>query len=137
MVIITDYKSGDFHLKGYHIEYLVKFGFISDALETYLNVQMIWWLLFVFDMDSINKNSKCPYCTPHPESVKGSVPAMITCTQKIFLIMKIRHRKKHLCTQSMEWKHCLCIETRKMLFPSHWLLYTEFFSDNAFLLMQK
>ena len=57
MVIIIDYKSGDFYLKGSHIEYLVKSGLISDALETYnTNAQI----------DSINTNAKyvCIYCTP-------------------------------------------------------------------------
>ena len=34
MAILTDYKSGDFCLKK-DIEYLLKFGFISDLVETY------------------------------------------------------------------------------------------------------
>ena len=35
MVLIIDYKSVDFYLKECHSEYLVKYGFITDALETY------------------------------------------------------------------------------------------------------
>ena len=42
MVIITDHKSDVFYLKEHHIECLVKFGFITDALETYdVNAQMM------------------------------------------------------------------------------------------------
>ena len=49
MVIISDYKSDDFYLKGYHIEY-------TSPKIRYCPIEL--------DIDSINKDTKYTYCTP-------------------------------------------------------------------------
>ena len=49
MLIITDYKSGEFYLKKYYIEY-------TSAKIKYCPIE--------FDIDSIQKDTNCIYCTP-------------------------------------------------------------------------
>ena len=49
MVILTNYKSGDFYLEGYHIE------FTSPKVK-YCPIE--------FDIDSINEGTKYTCCTP-------------------------------------------------------------------------
>ena len=48
MVIITDYKSGDFYLKGYHIEYA------SPEIE-YYPIEL--------DIDNVNEYTNYKFCT--------------------------------------------------------------------------